>query len=113
MIDNMMEGYLKRDSSPLFAGFLRIFLPSTNLSTRTADGMLTISLVHIFLCKRKEYLTRSIKMEDKGQIFVSIYYTDKRKTSQIDRCGLIQSHFSLFLLSREKLCGKLTNKELE
>lgn len=113
-----MEGYLKRDSSPLFAGFLRIFLPSTNLSTRTADGMLTISLVHIFLCKRKEYLTRSIKMEDKGQIFVSIYYTDKRKsdkrkTSQIDRCGLIQSHFSLFLLSREKLCGKLTNKELE
>ena len=108
-----MEGYLKRDSSPLFAGFLRIFLPSTNLSTRTADGMLTISLVHIFLCKRKEYLTRSIKMEDKGQIFVSIYYTDKRKTSQIDRCGLIQSHFSHFLLSREKLCGKLTNKELE
>lgn len=108
-----MEGYLKRDSSPLFAGFLRIFLPSTNLSTRTADGMLTISLVHIFLCKRKEYLTRSIKMEDKGLIFVSIYYTDKRKTSQIDRCGLIQSHFSLFLLSREKLCGKLTNKELE
>lgn len=52
-------------------------------------------------------------MEDKGLIFVSIYYTDKRKTSQIDRCGLIQSHFSLFLLSREKLCGKLTNKELE
>ena len=52
-------------------------------------------------------------MEDNGQTFVSIDYTDTRKTSQIDRCGLIQSHFSLFLLSREKLCGKLTNKELE